>query len=1773
MKNINNRYEIVETISSESNTIEYLVLDHLYGGKAKRMCVFEPELSNVDFVKDFERHFIDLKSIQHEGLVNLFEFAPLQTVDNTQVSRKQFYYTYEHTDDRQLVSYLDLDKSEITRVIVEICKVLRFLHYRGFVYKLLSFDHVKIFRTPRGIRVKLTDVAHISIADYRFKVNHEIASDFVAPEVSWGEELSARADVYSLGKIFYYLYFQQDYRLKTIDKIGPINPLNRFILKATSQIHEERHESILHFIAEMSKLLWIQVDNSDIGFYDKLNENTRIIGRDKLIAEIVGIMDSRALKGTKTQAVYVEGEDGSGKSRIIREIHHVCRFNRYAHVVLKPSRRSEEYYCLKSIVRFILNQDDVNSVLLTKYGVELGALAQDLILSQKTAEKLDLFSGRLRIVNRIVNFVVDYSTNKYLVLLVDDAEYLSETERLFFEQLLRHSSNNGCFVVFAGRDFGDLTKKPIHHMTRLTFAALTIDEIAELVKATLGINYYPYQLVHKLMVETQGNAALIRRLLKAYYDRGIIRFDAAKLDWHFSTTEMDYRLDNFADIGSSKKEVILDVSDRDRQYLRILSVLKGDYNMRVMFEMIEVDEDDGYSFLYRADELNLLNQRISDVEYVFSFQNKELQRELYSTLSKEEVEFYNRRAASIYIERYETYRNIEVHLITYLQLSNQLQLVYQYSTEFANAYLKLGLHYQAIEQFEHAKNAYAELGKQKEVLLLSFKIGEHLTNLGRLDLATNQFEFVMSHSEDRRTILRARIALARIFFMRSKIHEAFKFATECKRMAEELSDPDPYFEAVLILCQCHRFLSQQNDSKALLDEALEKAIDQNRKDYFYLLQSEMMNTERHNVNGKEAIDVIDVGIRYFESIGGIERTIDLLDLKGSTYVFSVGDYNAARDCFREASTRASQCGITIHQARFQKNVGDSYWLEGRYEQAVKAYDEAFNLAEEFGLKDIAILALSCYCQSKIANGEYGKANTLLSKLEHELQVSTPRNSAFVEFRLMQIEYYLGLNDIMRVKQLRYQFDSALIYDRYRSFWLKVLDLRIEYKSALLSDRSDIHRQSDIIETIFELSRQVRNHRYAKLLRELILEIMINMLLGNDIVHINRLTKLDDELSMYYNTQLVRFRRELTRSVMNDYTITRINNMLSSAEEQSLELQWKIHYMLGNLYHEDLDYYNAFRSYLYSLDLVSDITNRVPAEHKGSYILNDPYKINLRARLNRMIRHISAESDEGMSSADSMILSVEDFFDTSQINRMLGSKGFEELAPNRYHRFSAHKVKDLMQNLSGNENENFRSVLECMMSDAFAERGFLYFLNEDESISEVISANPEDEPYDVMRLVYSIGNDDEGLCISKMNAKSSVKLLNNEQKALMYFPIFASSNERHQERRKYDMLDNRKKIIAYVFLDSNNVINRFNDESFRKVKSYSNLINLFIDNYNLKKSATMDKLTGVLLRKHLEQRFSNILSSARKQSIPFSVIMLDIDRFKAVNDTYGHRKGDEILTKLGELLVRSTRSTDLVGRYGGEEFILLLPETTANDAFKVGEKIRRTVEASHLMGEDQTLTISLGVATYPEDGVNEEELVEKADQALYYSKNNGRNRTTSWDPILLKSAHRYDRLTGIITGQIATDTRNVQAMLRVIGWMNSDKLLDVRRDDIFGVLLDIVQGSTIDFYAFDEGGELCDAVRKQRGVESLKPIDNPDYRSIERFRGVNAREYFIDWDAPVAPGVDEDLFDWESLIVESFHSKERCGILIVRSPIREKEFDYSNFNFVDSLRPVLERTLF
>lgn len=157
-----------------------------------------------------------------------------------------------------------------------------------------------------------------------------------------------------------------------------------------------------------------------------------------------------------------------------------------------------------------------------------------------------------------------------------------------------------------------------------------------------------------------------------------------------------------------------------------------------------------------------------------------------------------------------------------------------------------------------------------------------------------------------------------------------------------------------------------------------------------------------------------------------------------------------------------------------------------------------------------------------------------------------------------------------------------------------------------------------------------------------------------------------------------------------------------------------------------------------------------------------------------------------------------------------------------------------------------------------------------------------------------------------------------------------------------------------------------------------------------KLATLDQLTGINNRRNIFKILNENLQMFKRYKKEFSAIMIDIDNFKEINDNYGHQVGDKVLMTIAKLIKSELRVPDEVGRYGGEEFLVLLPFTNLSKAFRCAERIRLKIERFNIPDIDRKVTVSLGVGEYT-SCMAENDFIGNIDRLLYKAKKNGRNR--------------------------------------------------------------------------------------------------------------------------------------------------------------------------------------
>ena len=270
-------------------------------------------------------------------------------------------------------------------------------------------------------------------------------------------------------------------------------------------------------------------------------------------------------------------------------------------------------------------------------------------------------------------------------------------------------------------------------------------------------------------------------------------------------------------------------------------------------------------------------------------------------------------------------------------------------------------------------------------------------------------------------------------------------------------------------------------------------------------------------------------------------------------------------------------------------------------------------------------------------------------------------------------------------------------------------------------------------------------------------------------------------------------------------------------------------------------------------------------------------------------------------------------------------------------------------------------------------------------------------------------DDINIALKQKEKVFKQRIIDNIIKTLISFFIFISIiffiiRRWHNDTQKTF----NKMIDFFIEAGEKNIYLREDDIIFNEFQELAVSVNKMIDsrektqnelniaNEKLREQATRDYMTNLYNRRYFIDISNNIISITKRDKLSLCLIMIDIDDFKKINDTYGHDKGDKVIKLLSGRLNEFVRQSDIVARFGGEEFVILLPNTNKEGAFKLAEEIRKDIESLEIQEGDKTIsfTISLGLDRFDiDEDISIDDLVKRADKALYISKRSGKNKTT------------------------------------------------------------------------------------------------------------------------------------------------------------------------------------
>ncbi len=1796
MKILNLRYKIDRQLHKDSSGTFYAARDMIQQDKLVCLKIFNSEYSKTEFVQGLINRFMHLKSVKHPNLAEIYEFDRLTTIDHKLSNKIRYFYTSEYLDDFQKLDYTTLSVEDTKSIFVELMRVMSYLHFRGIVYQYLNFINVNIYSVNNKICIKLIDLVAVGLFKDVNTISDHRTSLFIPPEVIWSQQFDYSSDIYALGHLLYYLHYRYDYEKYSLsdifDKEGHNdNEINKLIRKMISNYVEDRNYDIHHLVEDYCQINRMVIPFDDQVYYNRIYFGTKLIGREKDFDEVYQSIIDKFEKKIHLNGAIISGETGIGKTRFLREISYILNMHGFDNINIElTSEHQKDFSLFTFILKNIFRRVDVPQDLIHKYGSELTKIIPEISNRYKinSAEVLEGDRELLKLSNRIFNFLLEYSTYYPLLLVIDNIDLANRYDLIILDYLHRSQKDVPIYIV-SSINKNTLDDNPSVDLwedsNRVKYYQLNkfnYDDANQLIKLIMGINNKPINFTTRVMKDAEGNPRLIEQIIQNLYLNKKIYVQQHK-NWYIADIDNLDQLDFTRDTQNAIA-INLDIfTDIQREILNIASVFIEAVVYDILERLLGTSEQlmDNLKGLI---DVNILSEKFGDFGYTYNFNDRHLAEAILRTLSNEQRKSYHERISMLLEDDFNTKQHfVTESLIYHLKLSDQVDKAVNYCFLAAERMREINIYSQAVSFYKRAIDLRLQKSQEEMLPEILLKIASIYLMLGQQHEAELNFEQVLKISKVHNKTteyIDALNGLTHIAIIKSELSRAYNYYNEAHRVAIEQGYVEGELQAAVMQCKIFMHTNDFESIKVVAESHLEisRGIHNKKYEGMFLNQIGIAAIYAEN-NLEKGLENFNASYVMLSEIGDHLESVKALNNLGVILIDDQGDIIGARSNFEKIVEYYDMYNIVFEKAITLNNIGETYFNENRYAEALELFNTAYKIAEETNDISMSFAVLVNVCRNYIDTGDYDKAYLLLKKLEADYQNDKNRGLDALFYYIVHVHFYMKTKNLESAEKwmLQYRASDLKIPDSVEIL-MEIFGFRLRY------NKENYLNSEKVIDLVWlrNLEGRVKSGYAIKLLREFILEICIDLIHSRKFILVQELIAIERTFFKFYDSRFLSAQRKILDTAYEANRENRYEVILDESKDCLTDEQiWNLYKVLGDEYFTKNNFFKAISNYMMAMDIIHKLSTKIPNHYRDAYIMNDETKLDLKYRINELKRRIvgTKNSDKGYAYSDYEVSSCDEFFNLADITDLYKNQKFlrtvQQIYFEKYETRFEH-INDLIRCLQSDELYNIKQMLLYFVQYCFADRGYVIVLDENGNQQELIKSAPNLPEPNVKSLMRNMSSDEDGIIISFIEQNTNSQLLGKNLKGIICIPVTKMQgidlSEAEKERRKLNNQQLVKDRLGYIYLETDNIFNNFSRESYKHIKTLMNLLFVMMDNYNLKKISSIDKLTGVFLRKHFEDLMNIEVSRAKNNNLKFSLVMCDIDKFKSVNDTFGHRKGDEILRKIGHILSVELRLTDLVGRYGGEEFIVLLPVTTNEEAFIVCEKIRVEIESQNLLGLEFPLTMSFGISTFPDNGLGEEELLEKADQALYYSKNNGRNRTTLWNPNIGNEGVRFDKLTGILSGNISKDTRNVQAIVNMLIGVR-DQSEPLERSLIFlNNLMDITEATQGFIFIFDDQN-----LKKWYGRDksSQRWLDqlNFDAHTINEFCQKEQGEYYINWNDIGDVELDSGEPKWKSFIFvpQKMDGGEKAVILLTVA-IADKEFDFADFNFVSSMSGLLTTIL-
>lgn len=1781
MEIINNRYRLKDLVNQEMHVTTYTAYDMRDDNNVVLLNILNSEYIPESLIDFFINRFLDIKDLASNSIIKNYSFNAVSYIDNKiQQAERQYFYTAEYvTGTTDLFSETEgMSFREIMNCFVELSTAVHYLHLKGFIYGALNRETIRVIRSDSDLQILLKDVATVAME----RMNHSERigdSVFRSPKVLAGMPDSVETDIYSLGVILLMMLsgnssmqYPKAELVGLDNKLPEAKPIIPILERILDTENTTGYENLYDLIVDLNDALDTNYSIIKMDEFPGLNLNTKLVGRDQKVEEIVKAYDRMISYQPGKRIFFVQGPNGIGKTRFLQEVNFLFELSQasvYSSYSLSNlTDASKEMWI--DILRKLIMETDNSTV--EKYNKELVKYFPELADKSlaSSVNYMNETNTKYRLLNRIAGFISESIQDRPAVIIVDNIHLADDFTIDTFNYLCTEVLENTNLSIIFSCDDSEITSNSVAsdfilNMKRRTdsetirLEPLDEKQTGEMIQSILSISFTPRNISRRIYRQSYGNPLFITEIMKDLYSRHIIFVGKETGKWQIDLPEDDKNY-NLLELPNSVEHALVNqLKDLDPGSIEILTSISL-FTKAVSTEMIDSLIETNDNLEENLSELvskGVLQRLIDDSSYLYDFRSKVLKNIVYEKMEESEKGEKHQKAASLLENKIDIEQapNLDELIFHYVKANNQ---------EKARAYYLINA-----EKLKAARNTKAQIDNLRSALAftpeeestkLLIEIGILLADIGDVQLATEHLERAerLAIAKDEHDhLIKVYLNLANVKISSYENDKAEVYITKLENELEK-SDNE---EARLDLKRMKALILLDSNHLSEAREAFEQVIEE-CGDRYPKVKGNAYRTlgfiYTYLGRAEEALQVYHKSIDVLGQINNTRGVLLGLNNIGAVYADVYEDFDKAMEYHLQVKNLSEEYGIYTSEVFGLINIAESYLNKYEFDTAYEHFHHAYTKAERYYMASETFMINNFLTQVSLERDHYTDAIVYYNKLRSEFEENPIKGFDIGEYYTSCAKLYYKLGN----------------YEKADYYYQKVIEFHSEHENLL-----------KYIATVKVLINQLRqpNNDIATMLTEQILKVtgkitnkstnIENLCEAIIILSYKReyeqatilLSKVEeyihDDIPYRLKAIYLHAKGAVEFGQNRDNAIHYLEESLELAKKsKSKELTSRISADLGDCYFVFGKYYDAANYYLESCEGIKDLIRQLPAEFKLDFINGRDFSkgfYRLGEIWKWMVTNGDVKVDQEISTSKVQSLDeLEKIMNTDQVNAFIGHQAFMDYISNQYMDKLSNNILhrgDIIRNLESDVLKNLDMVGKFLAGRLLATKGYIIAEKRGQELVLLSSTDGSKKLPDNLPILNRVRATMKPALITAnmIDDKLNFQLLSNDQKAIMCFPIV----------KKLDSEDN---VInfGYIYLETDKIVNNFSEVGLEITQELINLLVLLLEKRQLKISASIDKLTGALTRKYLEDALQNTLEVSRRNRKDFSIIMFDLDKFKGVNDRYGHQIGDQILRDVSTVILNNIEGIGTLGRYGGEEFIIILPSVETDQARLIAENLRTTVQEQKLLGDKQEVTLSMGIATYPEHGQTVREMILKADQALYIAKENGRNNSQIWQKDFENKVKPANKLTGIVSGDEIRDARNVLAMVELIQLTNKNLPLEDKFYQFVGRIIEIIEAQ-YGYILLTDGDTVLDAFGRKSQEEDWVQGAHYNRELVETVINDGQGIYTIDWDQTDKINMVNGLPDWDSIIAAPIATNGRVkGVIYLSVPARLKEFGADELNVLN-----------